>query len=57
MSDVLWYHAESECYFVLPDGEDPGDALCVNVTGLAAHEREAHANGVWPIVPTNTEEV
>lgn len=55
MIDRLWYHPESECYFVLPAGEDPGDPLCVDVTGHEDHERAAQAEGVWPRAPTDLE--
>jgi hypothetical protein len=42
----LWLHPESDCYFWLPEGEDPGDPLCEDVTEYARHRLAAHDMGV-----------
>jgi hypothetical protein len=42
----LWFHAESDCYFWRPAGEDPGDPLCDDVTGYPVHELTARERGV-----------
>lgn len=49
-NNTLWFHAESDSYILLPNGEDPGDPCCEPVSAegpyFKKHVERARADGV-----------